>query len=141
MRRRRTSTEAGSVTALVVVFLAAIWALAGLVIDGGFILSARRVAFNEAEEAARAGAGQLARTAFRGGAGYEVDAASAEEAAQSYLARTGHGGLVAVDGDAVAVTVSFRQPVALLGLFGVHDVEVHATARARQARGVTEEEP
>lgn len=138
-QRRATAAEAGSATAFVVVFMAAFVVLAGLVIDGGYVLAGRRVAINEAESAARAGAGALAVSSYRSEGAFEVEVSGAEQAARAYLAATGHTGVVRVDGDTVEVTVSFRQPVALLGLVGVRDVEVHGVGRARQARGVIEE--
>lgn len=138
--RGRHGAERGSATAFLVVFMAAFIVLAGLVIDGGYVLAGRRVAINEAQSAARAGAGQLAVASYRNEGAFEVDVSGAEQAAQSYLAATGHTGVVRVDGDTVEVTVSFRQPVALLGLVGVRDVAVHGLGRARQARGVIEED-
>lgn len=138
-RQCRINGQRGSVTAFVVVFLAAFVVLAGLVIDGGYVLAGRRVAINEAQSAARAGAGALAVASYRNEGAFEVDVAGAEQAAYSYLDATGHAGMVRVDGDTVEVTVTFRQPVALLGLVGVRDVEVHGVGRARQARGVVEE--
>lgn len=132
--------ERGSVTAFLAVFMLAFMAMAGLVIDGGYALAAKRRAINEAQAAARAGAGVLATAQFRSDGGFEVDPTEAERAAQSYLAATGHSGVVKVAGDTVEVAVSFRQPVAVLGLFGVRDIEVSGVGRARQARGVIEED-
>src|SRR3712207_7980324 len=48
-------SERGTVTVFVVVFMSALLAVAGLVIDGGNLLAARRHAANVAESAARAG--------------------------------------------------------------------------------------
>ena len=140
MRRpERTEGERGSATAFMVVFLAAFVALGGLVIDGGYVLAGRRVAINEAQSAARAGAGALAVDSYRREGAFLVDASRAEQAAHAYLEATGHAGVVRVDGDTVEVTVAFRQPVVLLGLVGLRDVEVRGVGRARQARGVVVE--
>ena len=46
--------ERGQVTAFVVVIIVALLAMAGLVIDGGSALAAKRRAINEADSAARA---------------------------------------------------------------------------------------
>lgn len=131
--------ERGSATAFMVVFLAAFVALGGLVIDGGYVLAGRRVAINEAQSAARAGAGALAVDSYRSEGAFVVDVSRAEQAAHAYLEAAGHAGVVRVDGDTVEVTVAFRQPVVLLGLVGLRDVEVRGVGRARQARGVLEE--
>ena len=140
MRRPgRTEGERGSATAFMVVFLAAFIALGGLVIDGGYVLAGRRVAINEAQSAARAGAGALAVDSYRSEGAFVVDVSRAEQAAHAYLEATGHTGVVRVDGDTVEVTVAFRQPVVLLSLVGLRDVDVRGVGRARQARGVVEE--
>ncbi|MGH9154417.1 MAG: pilus assembly protein TadG-related protein [Acidimicrobiales bacterium] len=137
---RPFASERGSATAFLAVFMVAFLALGGLVIDGGFALAAQRRAINEAQAAARAGAGALAIREFRSGDGFQVDAAAATEAANAYLARTGHAGDVRVEAGVVEVRVSFRQPVAVLKVLGVDDLEVRGVGRARQARGVIEEE-
>lgn len=55
MSARRRS-QAGSVTAFVAAFAVALVAVAGLVVDGGYLLAGRSAALDEAEAAARAGA-------------------------------------------------------------------------------------
>ena len=52
-------------TAFVVTLAAALILLAGLVLDGGLVLAAKRRAINEAEAAARAGAQQIGRASCR----------------------------------------------------------------------------
>ncbi len=138
-RSERTDGERGSATVFMVLFLAVFVVLGGLVIDGGYVLAGRRVAINEAQSAARAGAGALAVDSYRNEGAFVVDVSGAEQAAHSYLDATGHAGVVRVDGDTVEVTVTFRQPVVLLGLVGLRDVEVRGLGRARQARGVVQE--
>lgn len=137
---RCPKSQRGSATAFLAVFMVAFVALGGLVIDGGFALAAQRRAMNEAQAAARAGAGALAVVEFRSGEGVLVDPTAAVTAADAYLARTGHTGSVRVGGGVVEVTVSFRQPVAVLRILGVDSLEVRGVGRARQARGVIEEE-
>ena len=44
----RCRGEAGTVTAFVAVFAVALIAVAGLVVDGGYMLAGRRAAFDEA---------------------------------------------------------------------------------------------
>ena len=50
-----------------VLFTVALLAIAGLVIDGGYALGAKREAMNNAEQAARAGADALNQGALRDG--------------------------------------------------------------------------
>jgi Flp pilus assembly protein TadG len=135
--------EAGQVTAFVVVFVVALVFLAGLVIDGGYVLAARRRAMNEAQAAARAGAQALNLDAYRGGGTYTLDPDGARSAALSYLDRTGHGDGAAVDvtGDTVSVSVSFDQPLNILGIAGAPAVSVSGAGSARSARGVVSEAP
>ena len=54
----------GSITAFVALMLVAIFALIGLVVDGGSDLEHSPVAVDEAEQAARAGAGALSVAAL-----------------------------------------------------------------------------
>lgn len=128
--------QRGQVTLFVVVIVAAVLMLAGLVVDGGSVLAARRRAIDEAGGAARAAAQALAGAAYRDGAAVMLDPERAAAAAQSYLAATGHRGDVQVDGDQVAVRVSFDQDTALLGIIGIDTVAVTGRGRARAVRGV-----
>ena len=131
----RPSDEAGVVTVFVVALMAVFVALGGLVVDGGMLLDARRRAVNEAEAAARAGAQALAPEALRSG-GSDVAVAGAESAVRRYVAVTGHDARAAVAADVVEVTVSFRQPLVVLGAFGLVSPVVHGTARVQAVRGV-----
>lgn len=131
----RRRGEAGVVTLFVVALMAVFVALGGLVVDGGVLLDARRRAINEAEAAARAGAQALAPDTVRAGAS-DVSVAGAEEAVRRYVAATGHDARVAVAADAVEVTVSFRQPLLILGAFGLASPVVAGTARVEAIRGV-----
>jgi Flp pilus assembly protein TadG len=129
--------ERGQVTAFLVVMMTAFLILAGLVVDGGYGLAAKRRAINEASEAARAGAQALAVPDYRSGTGDVVlDPNAAEAAAQGYLGATGHSGTVTVDGDRVKVEVRFDQPTTLLRLIGVSSFSISGEAGARSARGV-----
>ena len=141
MRRRVARDEAGQVAAFVAVFALALVFLAGLVVDGGAALAAKRRAMNEAEGAARAGAQALDLDAYRRGGTYTLDPDAARDAALSYLARTGHaeGAEVAVAGERVSVSVRFDQPMTILGAGGVGSVSVSGTGTARSVRGVVSE--
>ena len=131
--------ERGSVTAFVTVFTVALLAVAGLVSDGGYLLAARRRAINEAEAAARAGAQAVRTDVLRAGGPVTIDPNDARRRVIDYLAATGHAGTVDVSGDTVRVEVSFTQPMAILGAFGLRDVTVRGTGEAQGVRGVDQE--
>jgi hypothetical protein len=131
--------ERGQVTAFLAVFVVALLAVAGLVIDGGYTLAAKRRAMNEAEGAARAAAQAVTAGSLRQGEPV-LDSAKATLAAQNYLAKTGHTGTIAIDGQGVSVSVSFAQPMLVLGLGGVGRVTVTGHGQARPVRGLTKEE-
>jgi hypothetical protein len=133
----RPRDEGGMVTAFVVIFTFALLLLAGLVIDGGLTLAARVQAIDEAQAAARAGAQAINIPLFRSTGQIVLDPAQANQAAESYLAATGHSGTVQVNGDDVDVTVSITQPMQILGIGGVGSLTVtgHGTAAAQY--GVT----
>ena len=76
--------EAGMVTALVVSITTALLLFTALVLDGGYLLAARREAIDEAEGAARAAAQAIA-TPARSAGSLTLDPARAQAAA-------GHGG-------------------------------------------------
>jgi Putative Flp pilus-assembly TadE/G-like len=135
--RSHRRDEEGMVTAFVVVFTFALLLLAGLVIDGGLTLAARVQAINEAQAAARAGAQAINIPLFRSTGQIVLDPAQANQAAESYLAATGHTGTVQVNGDDVDVTVSITQPMQILGIGGVCSLTVTGHGSAAAQHGVT----
>jgi len=136
-RRPRTLRgEDGTVTAFVVIFVAALILLAGLVIDGGLALAARVRAINEAQAAARAGAQAIDLASYRAGEPLALDPDQARQSARAYLAATGHDGTVSVRGDTVEVTVRITQPMQILGLGGIASLTVTGHGAARPRHGV-----
>jgi len=111
--------------------------LCGLVIDGGYVLAGRRRAIDEANGAARAGAEAVTPGDYRADGDVILDPDRAEDAAQDFLAATGHTGTVTVDGDEVTVDMSFEQPTALLGIIGIRQVTVSGRGQARAVQGIT----
>ena len=83
------ASEQGSVTVIVTIISVALIFMAGLVVDGGQVLNARRQAANLAESAARAGTQQLDETAARRDGTTRLDQQQATRRAQTYLAGTG----------------------------------------------------
>jgi Flp pilus assembly protein TadG len=132
--------EHGQVTVFVTVFVLALIVVGGLVIDGGYVLAARRRAINEADGAARAGAEALSAADLRRGAAIP-DPDRATAAAHEYLSRLGHDGDVEVSNGHVIVTVQIEQPLMILGIGGLADVTVTGHGEARAVRGVNEEVP
>ena len=137
-----TRGESGQVTAFVVIFTTALIFVAGLVIDGGNLLAAKRRAMNEAEGAARAGAASLASLdidEFRRAGTVALDPARAEAAARDYLDLAGHpDARVLVVGDRVRVELRFPGPAMLI--LGLAAGEVRGVGEARAVRGVVEGE-
>ncbi len=147
LRRRGAAWQApyhhehGQVTAFVVTFVAALILMAGLVLDGGLVLAAKRRAINEAEAAARAGAQQVATGAYRSSGRFVLDPARARAAAVAYLAATGDRGTVRVTGVQVAVTVQITQPMQILSVAGIGSQTVTGRGVARAERGVQQAQP
>ncbi len=133
--------QRGQVTAFVAVFAVTLLFVAGLVLDGGYVLAAKRRAINEAEGAARAGAATLAVGGYRASGPVNLDPAKAKAAARAYLAQTSHAGDIAVSGDRVMVTVRFDQPLQILGLGGLGAQTVTGRGEAEAQRGVVRAEP
>jgi hypothetical protein len=136
----RAGDERGQLTLFVVFATLALVILAGLVVDGGYVLAARRRAIDDANGAARAGAAALAPAAYRAQGAVVLDGDAAVGAAQEYLAAAGHIGTVGVDGDRVSVRLRFAQPLSLLRLVGMDAVTVTGRGEARLVRGIDEGE-
>jgi len=130
------SDERGSLTVFFVVLAVALFALVGLVIDSGRAIAARGEAMEQAEQAARAGAGQLSTQALRTG-NIEVDPGAAVEAAQEYLASVGDSGSVSVAGNVVTVRVQGTEPTVMLQIVGIDHISISAQASATDVSGVT----
>ncbi len=135
------SDERGGVTVFVVIFTTTLLLFAGLVIDGGHLLAARRLAINEAEAAARAGAQAIRTDSLRSDGPVTVDPDAARRRAMEYLAGTGHDATVETADDTVRVEVSFTQPLAILGLAGLGHMTVRGTGEAQGVTGFVKERP
>lgn len=131
--------ERGTVTAFVTVMTLAMLMAAGLVLDGGNLLAARREAMDVAGQAARAGAQAVDLDALRRRS-TDLDASAAVAEARSFLASRGYSGSVVVAGDRVRVTVEARRDLGLLRLVGLTSAAVSGTGHARLVRGVREGE-
>lgn len=139
MRRdRRDSRESGSLTLMLIALMVVLLALAGLVLDGGRKLDASQKAYAIAQEAARAGAGQVnTSAAYRSGT-FKVDRSQALAAARAYLRSAGYSaGLVSVSGNQIRVKVSVTERTALLSLIGIQTFTSTGRAVASLVTGVT----
>ena len=111
------ATDDGAIAAFVLLVLVGLFALVGLVVDGGTALSARQSAAVEAEQAARAGAGAVSVDALRSGY-VELDPTAAVEAAERFTVASGHPGSAVVSGGVVTVHVSYQVQTDILGIIG-----------------------
>jgi hypothetical protein len=113
-------------------------ALAGLVIDGERKLNQSASAYAIAQEAARAGAGMVDRSAAYRSGTFKVDEAQALAAARAYLADAGYSGTVNSDGtQRIRVTVTVTQPTLVLSLIGMDTLTSTGSAVASLVTGVT----
>lgn len=140
MNRRRLRGEGGQLTLFVSLVMVGLLVLAGFVVDGGFVLAARRRAIDEAQGAARAGAEALAASTYRTSGEITLDPGAADAAARGFLGATGHSGTVTVSANEVTVNVSFDQPTSLLRIIGIGSVTVNGRGTARSVRGIDVEE-
>jgi Flp pilus assembly protein TadG len=131
--------EEGSVSLFLVVLLLAVFAVFGLVVDGGARLDGQREATNQAEQAARAAAQAVNPTSLRDGTTTTLDPAAARAAASRYLASTGNVTLtgIRVVGNTVTVSVTTTVQPAVLSIIGIHTLTVTGTGRAQLLRGNT----
>jgi Flp pilus assembly protein TadG len=131
------SGDAGSYTLLAAVLALMLLLLAGLVFDGGAKLRAGQRADDLAQEAARAGAGQIDRSRAYASGTFAVDSATAVAAARAYLRAAGHEGTVAAVGaHQIKVTVTVHGSTALLSLIGIDSLDVTRSATADLLSGV-----
>lgn len=113
---RRATGDRGSMTAFVAIIAVALVMVAGMVYDGGQVISATTQARSDASKAARAGAQEVDLTTLRSTGETVLDPTAAEASAHAYLAEAGATGTVTVDGPNVTVTVTINQPMHILPL-------------------------
>lgn len=111
-----TSSDRGSVSALVAVVALGLVMIAGLAYDGGQIVAAQSTARDIAANAARAGAQEVDLDEVRATGVAALDVERATQAASDYLAATGTDGSVNVAGSTITVTVRVVQPMRILPL-------------------------
>ena len=130
--------DAGSLTLMLAVLMVPLLALVGLVIDGGRKLNQSASAYAIAQEAARAGAGMVDRSAAYSAGTFRVDEAQAVAAARTYLSRAGYTGTVSADGaQRIRVTVTITSHTLVLSLIGIDTMTSTGSAVAALVTGVT----
>jgi Flp pilus assembly protein TadG len=139
----RLDREAGSVTLFFVVAALALFAMVGLVVDGGTKIRAVQHADALAEEAARAGGQAISLPPAVRGDPAVAEPLQAAAAAHRYLTENDITGTVRIGdgGRAITVRVSVTRPTVFLGMLGIASMTVQGHAQARLVRGVTAEEP
>ncbi len=135
-RTTRTRDERGTVTAFVATMTVTLLVVAGLVIDGGYTLAARRRAFNEANSAARAAAQAIDETTLRSTGDVRLRPEEARRIAETHLSEAGMTGTVTVNATAVTVHAVTTQPMTILGMIGIGPLTVEADGTARTVQGV-----
>jgi Flp pilus assembly protein TadG len=131
-------SDRGAVTLFVAIAMVGLFALAGLVVDGGAKVRAVQRADRVAAEAARA-AGQAVDVArVLEGSDVRVDRRAALVAAESYLRASGVEGSARVidGGSGIAVTTTTSAPTVFLGLIGVPQFTVHGGAEVALVHSV-----
>ncbi len=132
----RERSDRGSVTVFTTIITVALIFVAGLVIDGGAILNARRDAANVAESAARAGAQELDEDAARRDGATLIDPSRAIARAEAFLAAIGVTGTVTATQTQVSVTVEVHEPLQILGIGGLGGVDITGTGTATPQRPI-----
>ena len=127
---------------LLLLLTPALFALGGLVLDGGTHLAARQRTADLAEQAARAGADQLDTTALRATGTTAFDAEAARAAACRY-ARTVEPAATCTatvrataTGLELQVRLRSNTPTVLLGLVGVNTLHTDAVGTAQPVTGI-----
>ena len=137
LRRPRTGKgESGVLSAFLAVIAVALLLLVGLVVDVGRAIAAQRMAADEAEQAARTGAGQISIDSLRQGE-VSIDSESAVAAAVRYTVQSGQPGTASVRDGTVTVRVVVVVPTTILGIAHIKSIKVSATASASDVAGVT----
>lgn len=133
-RRRRPGPagDQGSVTIWMLLLAPVLFVFAGLVLDGGRVITARQEAANLAEQAARQAVDQLDTTAFRA-TGSQSPVAQAN--ACQHLPPHVISCTATLTGSGVQVRLRLQTRTAVLAGLGITQITVTGTGAARPAVG------
>lgn len=141
-RPPRPRSDEGSASVFVIGIVLVLFAVVGLVADGGRAVNARVAIVDDAEQAARAAANQLDVAHLRATGEARIDPGAARDAAVDFLSVRGYApGRMTVTAaqDEVTVEVEDVVPTVLLQLAGVDTFTVEGSATARAAVGIVTE--
>ncbi|KJE19432.1 putative Flp pilus-assembly TadE/G [Frankia torreyi] len=128
-------SDDGYVTAFFAILVVALFALAGLALDGGGALNAKTRAISTAAEAARAGAQALDLAVYRADGTRQLDPEQARARALAFLAGADADGTASATLTTVTVTVTATYQPQLLTLVGVGPLHLTGTASASPRSG------
>lgn len=130
-RTTATGRDRGSASVFFAVVVLAIFAVIGLVVDGGRAVQATQRADAIASEAARAAGQALDLGASRSGGAVAVDSQRAITAAEQYIAAAGATGTVKVESaTTISVEVTLTVSTAFLRIVGKNAITVTGKATA-----------
>ena len=132
----RRRDESGVLTAFVAVTAVALLVIVGLGVDTNRAIAAQRLAADEAEQAARTGAGQISVEGLREGR-VTLDDSAAVMAATGFTVLNGHPGTATAGDGTVRVRVAISVPTVILGIVGIRALNVVGTAQASDVSGVS----
>ncbi|GLY86015.1 pilus assembly protein TadG-related protein [Actinoallomurus iriomotensis] len=137
-RAERRSGDRGGLSIFTVIITLVVVVFFGAIVDFGRQLDARHDANIAAEEAARAGAGQIdADRAYAHGGTFVINRSDAIRAAQNYLHAGGYTGTVTpLDDHRISVHVTITRRAIFLPLIGITALHVQADAVADLVTGV-----
>jgi Flp pilus assembly protein TadG len=139
---RHSAGDRGGLSIFTVIITLVVLVFFGAIIDFGRQLDARHDANIAAEEAARAGAGQIdADRAYAHGGRFVIDQAAAIRAAQKFLLASGYTGTVTpLDDHRISVHVVITRRAVFLPLIGITTLHAQAGAVADLVTGVEGED-
>ncbi|AFR34596.1 Tad domain-containing protein [Arthrobacter sp. Rue61a] len=123
--------ERGSATPFILILAVGLLIMVGLVVDGGGQVNAKDQANSVAQSAARAAVVNISDAT---GGTPVIDTASAQAAAQTYIAAAGKTGTVTINGNNVTVTVTSNYQTVFLSLAGINTLTGSATSTAQLAQ-------
>ena len=137
LRDRSGPRDQGSLNVFAVIITLVVVTLFGAVVDFGQKLQARHDAYATAQEAARAGAGQVDLDHAYAQGRFVVDRADALRAAQNYLRASGHtGSVTAIGPRSIQVRVTITRAALFLHLIGIRTLSADGVAAADLTTGV-----
>jgi Flp pilus assembly protein TadG len=133
----RVLRDRGSISVFAVIITLVVVVFFGAVVDFEQALEARQDANTIAQEAARAGAGQVDLDRAYASGHFAIDQATALRAAQDYLRAGGYTGTAEPHGSrTIRVRVSISRPALFLPVIGISTLHAEATAAADLTTGV-----